>query len=274
MEPDRTATAQERECLRAWVRRACTHEPLQYILGEAWFHGRPFEVDRTTLIPRPATESLVDAAVACLGGREAPRVLEVGTGTGCVAVSLIAQLDRPARAEARRRAAAMAEVGATVDESVPAKARTEAWIVATELVAEAADLARRNLVRHSVEHAVEVRIGSLFEPLGVDEQGSFDLVVSNPPYISDNEWAACAANVRDHEPESALRGGQDGLEVIRPLIAGAPAWLKPGGHCLVEMQFDQAADVSALFSEAGFTSVGVLQDFDGHDRVVTGIMPG
>lgn len=274
MEPDRTSTDQERERLRGWVRRACTHEPLQYILGEAWFHGRPFEVDRTTLIPRPATETLVDAAVACLEGRPAPRVLEVGTGTGCVAVSMIAQLDRPARAEERRRAAARVEEGATADEGAPTTARTEAKIVATELVAGAADLAQRNFVRHGVEHAVEVRVGSLFEPLGADERGAFDLLVSNPPYISDAEWAACPANVRDHEPESALRGGVDGLEVMRPLIASAPTWLKVGGHCLVEVQFDQAAMVSALFAEAGFTSVVVKQDFEGHDRVVAGLIPG
>jgi release factor glutamine methyltransferase len=147
---------------------------------------------------------------------------------------------------------------------------TAAIVVATELIPAAAELARRNIARHGLSDHIEVRVGSLYEPLREEELGSFDLLVSNPPYVSDAAWAECDANVRLHEPETALRGGVDGLDVTRPLVAGAGDWLRKAGLLVIEIQHDQAEPVVRLFEAAGFGSTEVHLDFEGHARVVSG----
>lgn len=290
MEPDRIASDRERQTLRDWVRRAGDHEPVQYLVGEAWFHGLRFEVDASTLIPRPASETLVEVAAERLRGLQHPaRILEPCTGTGCVGVALLRLLDRPHRAASRLREAdeairadvarLVAASGAEVED---AGTETEdaaeiatlpgemATLLATELVPAAAGLAGRNIAAHGLGDRAEVRVGSLYEPLAEREAGAFDLVISNPPYISDPEYAACPRNVRDHEPATALRGGPDGLEVVRPLVAGAGRWLRPQGVIALEIQYDQGDAVRHLLEQAGFGDVQVRRDFEDHDRVVSG----
>lgn len=273
MEPERVASAQERDMLRDWVRRASAQEPVQYLVGETWFHGRPFEVDRSTLIPRPATETLVECAIDLIREVDGARMIEIGTGTGCVTAAILDGLDRPSRAEARRKAAAIADqlpfqAGEVPEVPTDPAEVNPATAVAIELVPEAAELARRNLQRHGFDSRVEIRVGSLFEPLMAEDHGTFDLLVSNPPYISDAEWEKCDANVREFEPEVALRGGQDGLDLIRSLIAGASKVLKQGGWLALEIQYDQAGVITALLEEAGLSFVAVHQDHEAHDRVI------
>ena len=292
MEPDRPASEAERTLLRDWVRRASMHEPVQYLVGEAWFQGLRFEVDASTLIPRPATETLVEVAADRLGRLERPpRILEPCTGTGCVAVALLRLLDRPHRAASRLREADEAvradvarlvaaaggdpaAVGGESDDADRAEIAVlpgeRATVLATELVPAAAGLAGRNIAAHGLGDRAEVRVGSLYEPLHERDKASFDLIVSNPPYVSDAEYAACPPNVKDHEPATALRGGPDGLDVVRPLVAEATQWLRPGGAIALEVQYDQAATVARLLEDSGFGDVRIRRDFEDHERVVSG----
>ena len=290
MEPDRVATDHERQVLRDWVKRAGEHEPVQYLVGEAWFHGLRFEVDASTLIPRPASETLVEVAAERLQGLRHPvRILEPCTGTGCVGVALLRLLDRPHRAASRLReadeairadvarlvAASGAEVDAPGTEAEDTAELTTlpgelATLLSTEIVPAAAGLAGRNIAAHGLAERAEVRVGSLYESLVDREAGTFDLVVSNPPYVSDSEYQACPRNVREHEPATALRGGPDGLDVVRPLIEHARRWLRPNGAIAIEIQYDQSAPVRRLLEQAGFGDVQVRRDFEDHERVVSG----
>ena len=294
MEPDRVATDAERETLRDWVRRASLHEPVQYLVGEAWFRGHRFEVDASTLIPRPSTETLVEVAAGHLAGLDHPAlVLEPCTGTGCAGLSLLLELDRPHRAAARMReadeairadaarlAAAVGEPlsddgaedgsGSPLVRQLPGES---ARVVATDVVPAAISLATRNAESLGLADRFDARVGSLFEPVRPAEVGSFDLILANPPYVSDVEYERCPPNVRDHEPSTSLRGGVEGLDVIRPLVAGATKWLRPAGALVIEMQFDQSKSVVDLFGEAGFLEVEVRRDVEGHERVVVGRLP-
>lgn len=253
MEVDRPASPTELARLRELVKRAGQQEPVQYLVGETWFHARPFFVDRSTLIPRPATETLVELAVAWARAQgDAVRALDLCTGSGCVAVSVVAALVTPRR-------------GTMEPPVTPVDAR----VVATDLVAAAVDLATRNAERHGVRERLDFRVGDLFEPLREDEAGSFDLLLGNPPYISDAEFAACAPNVRDHEPPTALRGGPDGLRVVEPLVRGADRWLRPGGRLLVEIAASQGASARRLVESCdALRFVSVERDHEGLDRVL------
>ncbi|MFZ4723417.1 MAG: peptide chain release factor N(5)-glutamine methyltransferase [Phycisphaerales bacterium] len=253
MEVDRPASPTELAQLRELVKRAGQQEPVQYLVGETWFHARPFFVDRSTLIPRPATETLVEHAVAWARARGATvRALDLCTGSGCVAVSVVAALVTPRRG--------------TME---PPVAPLDARVVATDLMPAAVDLAIRNAERHGVRDRIDFRVGDLHGPLRPDEAGSFDLVLANPPYIPDAEFAACAPNVRDHEPPTALRGGPDGLRVVEPLVRGAARWLQPGGRLLVEIAASQGASARRLVESCeGLSFVSVDRDHEGLDRVL------
>lgn len=287
MEPDRVATDAERETLRDWVRRASLHEPVQYLVGEAWFRGHRFEVDSSTLIPRPSTETLVEVASGRLAGLAHPAMIfETCTGTGCAGLALLRELDRPHRAAARMREADEAiradavRLAAAVGEKVDGEGSEEslvrelpgesARVVATDVVPAAIALARRNAEGLGLADRFEARIGSLYDPLQPNERGSFDLIVANPPYVSDVEFERCPPNVRDHEPATSLRGGADGLDVIRPLVAESPRWLRAGGSLAIEIQFDQGGRVSDLLDASGFIGVEIRRDGEGHERVVVG----
>lgn len=315
MEPDRVATEEERSTLRDWVQRASIHEPVQYLVGECWFRGLRIEVDASTMIPRPATETLVEVGhdrITRTGAKA--RILDLCTGTGCIPIALLTSIDRPHRAAARLEEAdavvradlarLKAAVGMDADESTPPSgeegaveasadpasdsaedfvesgAPTQvaleagASVIATELVPEAVALANRNIASHGYSDRVEIRPGSLFDPLRPEERGTFDLIVSNPPYVSDAEFEKCPPNVRDHEPATALRGGRDGLDLIRRIVAEAPTWLAPGGGLAIEIQYDQADRVRDCFVEAGFTDLRVDRDVDDLDRVVSGRVGG
>lgn len=250
MDVDRPASPLEREQLRTLVARALAHEPIQYLVGEAWFFGLPLHVDKRVLVPRPETETIVEQMIQYartepgFGGTSGEGLLiaDICTGSGCIAVAL-------------------------------AKNLSGARIVAADVSADALEVARRNAVRHGVAERIDFLQGDLLAPL--DEhpaargKGSLHGLVANPPYIPDREWADVPPNVKEHEPEGALRGGPDGLKFVRPLIEHGPSHLRPEGLLLVEIAEATASSVLELArSRAELADAEVLKDVFGRPRVL------
>ncbi|MFO0860460.1 MAG: peptide chain release factor N(5)-glutamine methyltransferase [Phycisphaerales bacterium] len=250
MEPDRPATELERNNLRDLVGRALKHEPVQYLVGEAWFFGLPFSVDKRVLVPRPATQTIVENVLqharntAGFGGASGEGVLlaDVCTGSGCVATALLYSM-KQARA------------------------------VATDISADALAVARLNAIRHGVIDRLELVEGDLLSPLLqhpiTRSRGSLNYLVSNPPYIPDDEWDAVPPNVKDHEPHLALRGGVDGLDFVRRLLEGGPELVKPAGLVLIEIAESKSAEALALASANPLLEhARILNDLENRPRVV------
>ncbi|MFM1805348.1 MAG: Release factor glutamine methyltransferase [Planctomycetota bacterium] len=291
MEPERELAAGELSALRELVARAGRHEPIQFLVGKWPFLGRDFQVAPCTLIPRPSTETLVEAALDWYRGREAGAVdaLDLCTGTGCIAISLalgFRAIARPAGTGCRPIHAA---VGAAAperefqrgdDAAAPAGGRVATAsdeaagaeidgggsirVVATDIVSDAVALARSNAKRLGAD--IDCRCGDLWSPVRHDER--FDVIVSNPPYVTDAEFAELDRNVREYEPATALKGGADGLDFIRRIVPEAAKRLRPGGLLLVEMGWKHGPAARALLEQGPWTSVSVLHDCDGIDRVL------
>lgn len=229
----------ELETIKSLFRRRRTSEPVAYLRGVREFYGRPFRVDRRVLVPRPDTETLVEVALERLRGRDlGARVLDLCTGSGCVAVTL--KLERPTM---------------TLD--------------AVDLSPGALTVARDNAHRLGAIWNVRFALGDLFAPLG-EASPSYDLITANPPYIATDEIKTLQADIKDHEPRMALDGGADGLDFVRRIVAEAPRWLRPGGALAMEIGAGQSDEVAALF-EAQLRDVRRTRDYGGHERVVSGI---
>jgi release factor glutamine methyltransferase len=252
LDPDRPASPLERDTLRNLVGRALKHEPVQYLVGEAWFFGLPFQVDRRVLIPRPATETLVEEVLQNLRARHGPSatkgegvlIADVCTGSGCISVALLKNLPG-------------------------------ARVVATDISSETSEVARANAIKHGVIDRLDLLTGDLLAPLldypATRGVRSLDYLVSNPPYIPDDEWGAVAPNVKDHEPHLALRGGVDGLDYVRRLLINGPQLLKQNGLMLIEVADSRADQARQLMADAAeLTDVRVLKDFEGLARVIVG----
>lgn len=235
---DKPLAPEELERYRQVVRRRLAREPVAYITGRREFWSLTLEVDRRVLIPRPETELLVELALKRAAALERPRLLDVGTGSGALAIALARELQR-----------------ATV------------W--ATEASAGALTVARRNVERHAA--AVTLLEGDLLAPLPAEL--TLDLIVSNPPYVASGDLLGLEPEVRDFEPRAALDGGPDGLEVVRRLVPQAAARLVPGGWLALEIGCRQAALVRRLLEEHGFEEVRAHKDLAGLDRVVEGRRP-
>jgi release factor glutamine methyltransferase len=233
---DEEPTPAERARFKELVQRRVEHWPVAYLIGRREFYLLPFEVSPAVLIPRPETETLVLAALDLLKAKPAAAVLDLGTGSGCVAVSLAHQ----------------------------AKAAT---VTAVDVSPDALDVARRNAAAHGVADRVRFVAGDLFAP--VPAGSAFDLIVSNPPYVTPAELGTLAPEVRDHEPRLALDGGPDGLNFYRRIAADAGKYLKPGGCVLVEIGATQDAAVRSVFAAAGFAVGPPLKDAAGRPRVIT-----
>lgn len=217
----------------ALIERRRTGEPIQYIIGEAEFYGLPFCVTRDVLIPRPETEHVVEKALQLAARFTQPRIVDIGTGSGAIAVAL-------------------------------AKHLPEASITATEISSAALTLARRNAERNGGADRIRFIAGDLLAAVA-DER--FELVVSNPPYVSEDDRASLAIEVRDYEPAQALFAGTEGLAVYRRLISEAFAVLVSGGFLVLEIGHGQKAAIGALLETAGFTAIEFTPDLQGIPRV-------
>lgn len=217
----------------ALVTRRATHEPVAYLLGTREFYGRDFIVEPGVLVPRPETELLIDSALAWVRTAAVRTVVDVGAGTGCVAITLA--LEHPGLS-----------------------------IVATDCSPEALAIARRNAAALGAA-SVEWRLGDLLDRI----QGPVDLIVSNPPYVPERDRASLQPDVRDFEPALALFGGPDGLDVVRRLIPSAHARLAPGGALMMEVGIDQSPAVTRLLETAGFSDITWHPDLQHIPRIVT-----
>lgn len=216
------------------LKRRLSGESVARIIGHKEFYGLAFGLNAATLEPRPDTELLVDLALEALP--EGGRLLDMGTGTGCIPISVL--VNRP-----------------------------DAVGVATDLNIYALDMAGENARRHGVEGRLTLRQGDWFGAVASGD--TFDLIVSNPPYIESAVVETLAAEVKDFDPRLALDGGADGLGPYRVIAAEAAAWLRPGGRLMVEIGCDQGEAVRALFIAAGLDDVLVHQDLARLDRVVS-----
>jgi release factor glutamine methyltransferase len=221
--------------LREFVERRAGGEPLQYITGVQDFYGREFRVTPDVLIPRPETELLVEAALEVTKSAEA-FICDIGTGSGCITVSLLCEIPG-ARAVALDKSPAALEI------------------------------AKLNAARHSVSDRAMFTVSDCFDALA-PRKYQFDLIVSNPPYVSEAALAGLQREVRDHEPVVALSPGPDGLSVIRRLLRDAPAYLKPNGHMVMEIGFDQGEAVRDLVDESVWSLLGIRPDLQSIPRIV------
>lgn len=238
-EPGAFITAAEEAVLASFEVRRLAGEPVARILGRREFWGLEFAVTPAVLDPRPDSETLVAAALDLLRGIEAPRILDLGTGSGCLLLAVLHE-----RADAR---------GLGVDISADALA-----------------VAQRN----AVDLGLVPRAEFLQADWTAGVAGLFDLVISNPPYIASADIAALDRDVRDHDPRRALDGGADGFDAYRALALALPPVLKPGGHAVIELGVGQAAAVAALFEAAGFATTRTVADLAGVPRVlVAGLAP-
>src|SRR4051812_813636 len=240
-EAGRPPTADEQARLLGLLDHVAAGEPAAYLIGYAPFLGREFEVTRDTLIPRRDTEELVKIVLEHVGAKplpDRPRVLELGTGSGCVAITLALELP-------------------------------EAELTATDISAAALAVARSNARRHGVDDRVKFTQGDLFEPIALQAAARpFDLIVSNPPYIPAGKIDAMGRAVAANEPHLALDGGDDGLGFHRRIIAEAPCYLAPGGRIYLEHEADQGP-LARRIGEASdvFEEVRIIKDIAGRDRV-------
>jgi release factor glutamine methyltransferase len=273
---DRPVAPLEIEQYRDAIKRRGAGEPLQYILGHAEFYGRTFAVSPGVLIPRPETETLVERSLGLLKDNSAPngvassnvapggvppdgagarRVLDIGTGSGAIAITMAAELP-------------------------------DANVVATDISSAALDIARNNAESLGVADRIDFREGDLFAPLApvapvasVASVASvagevFDAVISNPPYVGESERDSLAVEVRDHEPSEALFAGNNGLDTIRRIVAAAPEYVAPGGFCALEVGMGQPETVRALWSDAAPDwLVEVTSDLAGIERIVVARRP-
>lgn len=234
---DEQPSEAERTRFRELIQRRVAGWPVAYLVGSRDFYLLSFDVSPAVLIPRPDTETLVLEALAFLKPLTNPTVLDIGTGSGCIAVSIAHQ-------------------------------KKDARVVATDISPDALEVAKRNAVKHEVADRITFLHGDLFAPRPAGS--TFDLVVSNPPYIAGHEFAGLASDVRDHEPRVALDGGADGLAFYRRIAAGVGNVLKPSGKLLLEIGYAQEADVRAILGQRPELEVGpTLKDMAGHPRVVS-----
>ncbi len=224
--------------MRRGLLRIADGEPVQYVIGQTGFHEGLFKVDARALIPRPETELLVEQLLAspALQPITNPTIIDVGTGSGCIVLSL-------------------------------AKARPAATYIAIDVSADALALARENAQQLGLADAVEFRQGELGE---IGAPDSADAIVANLPYIPTAVVDALPVNILEHEPRSALDGGPDGLDIIRSVVQAAVGILKAGGELFLEIGDEQGAAVVALMQSHGFADATVLPDLAGQDRIVHG----
>ena len=229
----------EREKYKIMLRRRAAREPLQYILGETEFMSLPFRVTPDVLIPRPETEILVEKTIdrANQAAEKQLSILDIGTGSGCIAVSL-------------------------------ARALPQARITATDQSGSALQIAKENAVLNGVSGQIAFHQRDIMHAAGLGEPESFDLIVSNPPYIKTDMLESLDPEIKDHEPAAALDGGPDGLNFYRVFAERLPAMVHSPAAVFLEIGSDQGPDVQSVFGNGPWTDMRIFKDLAGLDRVV------
>ena len=230
--PERRVDPERAEVFEELLHRRLGGEPLAYVTGEREFCSRPFVVTRDVLIPRPETETLAELAMETAGRMKNPRILDLGTGSGCLAVTLSLET-------------------------------RGCEVFASDVSAAALGVARRN----ARTHGARVRFVRS-DLLGCFAKSSFDMIISNPPYVSEAEYAELSPQIRHYEPRAALLGGGDGLACIRKIAAAAGTALREGGFLLLEIGAGQAQSAESIVSENGFSDIRIETDIGGVERVV------
>jgi len=223
------------------IQRRANGEPLQYITGHQEFYGLDFLVTPDVLIPRSETEFLVERVIALAAELtpDSPLIIDAGTGSGCIAVTLATRLPG-------------------------------ARIIATDTSGPALDVARKNAAIHGVEDRIEFVEGDLLAPIARARlEFAVDIIASNPPYVDEEQTAKLQREVSEWEPRTALFGGADGLDFYRRLLADAPRFLKPGGHLVVEIGYGQLDGIRSLTLGSALELVDVIDDLQGLPRTVT-----
>ena len=236
---DKTVSEPDREKLRSLVKHAADQEPVQYLVGRTEFYSLEIELTRDTLIPRPETELLVERAIEYLRTKNGPQLIcDLCTGSGCIAVAI-------------------------------AKNFADCHIIATDISDQALNVAAANIKKHHLESRIDLINGNLFEPLiGQMNENLFDLIVTNPPYVSESEYQNLPENIRKHEPTHALLAGPEGLDIYKQIAVQAPNHLKPGAAIMMEIGYKQAPAVNELLEKANLKNISVEKDHAGRDRLV------
>ena len=224
----------EAESFQEILKRRANREPLQYLRGTQEFFGLDFIVTPDVLIPRPETELIVEAAIEILKTKENPRFCEIGTGSGCISVSILHEI---------KNASA---IGADISEK-------------------ALKITKLNADKNLVSERLEIIQSDVFNNFD-DEK--FDLIVSNPPYISIEDFQSLQLEVKNFEPQNALTDSKDGLSIIEKIVLDAPKFLKPDCYLLIEIGFDQSNKVKKMFDLQIWNSVDFLRDLQGIRRTV------
>jgi release factor glutamine methyltransferase len=221
-----------------FIRRRTTGEPVQYMTGHQEFYGLDFVVTPDVLIPRPETEFLVEQVIEMARGLDSPLIVDLGTGSGCIAVTVAVNVPR-------------------------------ARIIATDISAEALAVARENTVRHRVVSRVEIIQGDRLAALeGRGFEDTIDIIASNPPYVPAGGLESLQREVRDFEPMIALYGGADGLDFYRYLLTDSVKYLKRGGHLVFEIGYNQSEPISTLLDPETWERVALLDDLQGIPRII------
>ncbi len=237
LEGQERLTDEVKDQLEALIGRRVTRYPLQYILGEAWFYGRAFLVTPDVMVPTPETELLCETAIGFVQEKKiaSPRILDIGTGSGVIAITL-------------------------------AKELPGADILAVDISAQALNVAKKNAERLGAENRIRFRQSDFFS--GVTPTERFDLIVSNPPYISESEYETLPPEVLA-DPPTALLAGEDGLDAIRHILSHAPDYLAPGGRLMFEIGYRQAEKAAEMTeSDERYQSIVIMKDLNDIDRIV------
>lgn len=232
-------TDAERSTMRELVTRRSRREPIAYLVGHREFYGRSFLVTPAVLIPRPETETLIDVCLELIPSDHPAHLIEVGIGSGCIAITL-----------ARQRALCR--------------------LTATDVSPAALQIAASNAARHEVTDRITLLEGDALQPL-LSTDTLYDGLVSNPPYVTDDERGRLQPEIDLHEPALALYGGPDGLDIVRSIITHAHAILKPGAFIALELDPLQCPAVCSLLANASFKDISIRQDMAGRDRIVQAV---
>lgn len=238
---DRLVPPDKLKLLHELVKRAGAREPVAYLVGKTEFYSLEIKVNRNCLIPRPETELLAERAIEFLRKRPGKQyVCDLCTGSGCIAIAI-------------------------------AKGVKDVQIIATDICDEALSVAAENTEHHQLTETIKLLCGDLFTPIieGLDET-KFDLIVSNPPYISTSEYETLDKNVKEYEPKKALHAGEEGLDVYRRIIEQATEHLKDGAALMLEIGYTQGNAIKELLEKANcFSEITIEKDYQKNDRVVT-----